>query len=90
MSGGVIKRQRIAPDAEPRVIGSRPAPARGGSARPADAGDEPQVRVVRQGDLVESIDVTCTCGRQIVLECLYDAGEDAPGAAAAPDTENPR
>jgi hypothetical protein len=33
---------------------------------------EPHVELVREGDVVRAIDVTCTCGQRLRLRCLYD------------------
>ena len=53
-----------------------------GAAPPASPGtpkgDVPEVRLTRDGDLLESIEVHCPCGRHVVLECLYDPNMD-PG-----------
>jgi hypothetical protein len=34
----------------------------------------PQVEVVKQGDKVMRIVVTCACGEKIEVECLYPGG----------------
>jgi len=39
---------------------------------PADA--TPQVEVVKQGDKIMRIVVTCACGEKIEVECLYPGG----------------
>ena len=46
------------------------APA--GSVRPPAEG--PSVEVVKQGDKVVRILVTCGCGEKIEVDCLYPAG----------------
>jgi hypothetical protein len=38
-----------------------------GAACPA----QPQVEVVREGDVIRAIDVTCTCGQKIRIRCEY-------------------
>jgi hypothetical protein len=48
------------------------APHGGGVVRPAPAG--PQVDVVKQGDKIVRLIVTCSCGERIEIECLYPAG----------------
>jgi hypothetical protein len=45
--------------------------------RPAAAGCEPRIEVVRDGDVIQAIDVTCACGRKMRLRCVYD-GDKAP------------
>lgn len=46
-------------------------PSRGG-VRPA--GEGPVVDVVKEGDKIVRIVVTCTCGEKVEVECLYPAG----------------
>jgi len=45
-----------------------------GSVRPAPAAESPTVEVVKQGDKVVRIVVTCSCGEKIEVECLYPVG----------------
>ena len=35
---------------------------------------EPQIELVRDGEVIQAIDVTCTCGQKIRLRCVYDPG----------------
>lgn len=37
----------------------------------------PQIELVRDGEVIQAIDVTCTCGQKIRLRCAYE--EPAPG-----------
>lgn len=39
-----------------------------------DHGDGVQVEVVKQGDKVSRLIVTCGCGERIEIDCLYPAG----------------
>lgn len=32
---------------------------------------EPQVSVIRDGEVVRAIEVVCTCGQRVVLDCVY-------------------
>ena len=32
---------------------------------------EPKVELIRSGDTIQAIDVTCTCGQRIRLRCVY-------------------
>jgi hypothetical protein len=32
---------------------------------------EPRVELIRNGELVEAIDVTCACGQRMRLRCVY-------------------
>jgi hypothetical protein len=43
-----------------------------GAVRPP--ADGPAVEVVKQGDKVVRIVVTCSCGEKVEVECLYPAG----------------
>ena len=41
---------------------------------PRDAAGEPQVEVVKEGDKVVRLVVTCACGEKVEIECLYPVG----------------
>ncbi len=51
--------------------------ARVGSSHPGGAGhhasSEPTIDLVREGDLVKAIDVTCSCGEKFRIWCSYVA-----------------
>lgn len=42
---------------------------------PAIAGMSPQVELVKQGDKIVRIIVTCTCGERTEIDCLYPPGQ---------------
>jgi hypothetical protein len=44
---------------------------------------EPQVNVIRDGDVVRAIEVVCTCGQRVVLDCVYGSNP-APRAPSPP------
>ncbi len=46
-------------------------------AEPARADCSPNVDVVKQGDKVLRIVITCTCGERVEVECLYPPGATA-------------
>lgn len=50
--------------------------AAGGATSPGAADDEagPQVQVVKEGDKVVKLVVTCTCGERLEIDCLYPPG----------------
>lgn len=48
-------------------------PPREGSAAGAPASSA-HVEVVKEGDKVVRLVVTCTCGERVEIECLYSAG----------------
>jgi hypothetical protein len=35
----------------------------------------PQIEVVRDGDVIRAIDVTCACGEKIRVRCVYDEAD---------------
>ena len=45
-------------------------PARVTVPRPAGS-FEPLVELVRDGDVIRTIDVTCSCGKRMRLKCIY-------------------
>jgi len=47
--------------------------ALGGTVR-APESEGPQVEVVKQGDKIMRLVVTCRCGEKIEVECLYPGG----------------
>ena len=57
--------------ASPRV--SACAASRGASA-PSSGAAEPHVEIVREGDKVVRLIVTCGCGERVEVECLYSVG----------------
>lgn len=54
----------------------RPAPAAGPRPSAALQADHtaPHVEVVKQGDKVTRLIVTCACGERVEIDCLYPAG----------------
>ena len=44
-------------------------------AEPAIAGLSPHIDLVKQGDKIVRIIVTCTCGERTEIECLYPPGQ---------------
>jgi len=50
----------------------RPAPATGPALTEVDA--VPTVEVVKEGDKVARLIVTCSCGQKIEVDCIYPAG----------------
>lgn len=42
-----------------------------GGGRPADAGGEPKIHLVREDGVVRAIEVTCRCGEVIRIHCDY-------------------
>ncbi len=41
----------------------------------AITGLSPQIDIVKQGDKIMRIVVTCTCGERTEIECLYPPGQ---------------
>ncbi len=50
----------------------REAPAPQG--QPAHHGAKANVEIIKEGDKIVRIFVTCTCGERVEIECLYPAG----------------
>jgi hypothetical protein len=55
---------------------SGPARPLAATVRPAAGEDDhgPNIEVVKQGDKVIRLIVTCSCGERMEVECLYPAG----------------
>ena len=52
-----------------------------GSVPHAPGGAAPTIEVIREGDVVQAIDVTCTCGETFRLWCSYES--DGPSSVEA-------
>ena len=63
------------PALAPSPSASRPAlPALSSVPSCGSHNDGPQIDVVKEGDKVARLVITCTCGERIEIECLYPAG----------------
>lgn len=62
VAAGVVCREHV------RVLGEA---ARVGPHEPAPAVTGPQINMLRDGETVRAIEVICTCGERIVLNCVY-------------------
>ena len=56
------------------VLTPRCGAAGGPSEAPASRASTAHVEVVKEGDKVVRLVVTCTCGERVEIECLYSAG----------------
>ncbi len=65
---GVVPGRKVVADASPVVL--IPPRHQQHESTPACA---PQIEVIRDGDVIQAIDVTCTCGQKIRLRCVYEA-----------------
>lgn len=64
---GLLSGSRVRVAAQSVSVGS-PAPV----AEPIDdTAPGLQIRLIRDGEVIRAIEVTCTCGERIVLDCLY-------------------
>jgi len=71
---GLLKADEVSTGGAPVPIspGELPPPSAG---RPAAAGEQARVEVVKDDDgAVRSIVVRCSCGREITLQCEYQDG----------------
>lgn len=67
-----LTRPTTAPATVPRVVAGKPARPH---AHPASAGPATaHVEVIKEGDKVVRLLVTCVCGERVEVECLYPAG----------------
>lgn len=55
--------------AAPKTMRGAEAPRKSGS-----GGNEANVEVVKEGDRVVRLVVTCCCGEKVEIECLYPVG----------------
>ncbi len=39
---------------------------------PRPAAGEPHIELIREGNVIRAIEVTCTCGQRIRLRCVYE------------------
>jgi poly(3-hydroxybutyrate) depolymerase len=60
-----------APNAGTKAVGAACTPAEPVSI----AGSSPHIEIVKQGDKIMRIVVTCTCGERTEIECLYSPGQ---------------
>jgi hypothetical protein len=78
--GVVLKRDRVAhrPEPVPVPVGELPPGPPHGRGGPSADGGEPEVQVRRGPDgAIQSITVTCSCGREMTLQCEYfEEGEE--------------
>jgi hypothetical protein len=58
----------------PASASAKTAAARASLAGAACGGAQPVIDVVREGDKIVRIVVTCTCGERTEIECLYAGG----------------
>lgn len=74
---------RLPPGLSGATAPTREAPRPPSAAKPAaaahahshaSAGAGPSVEVVKEGDKVVRLIVTCTCGERVEVECLYPPG----------------
>lgn len=54
-------------------LGAAEAVARAASNH-AHAGAAPAVEIIKEGDKIVRLVVTCTCGERIEIDCVYPAG----------------
>ena len=58
----------------PPLVAPRGRVRPGAPGAPAPVSHSPNVEVVKEGDKVVRLVVTCVCGERIEVECLYPAG----------------
>jgi hypothetical protein len=58
---GVVPHDRVRATQQVARIGVQGQPA----------GPEPQIHLIREGEAVKAIEVVCTCGQRIRLNCVF-------------------
>ena len=58
-------------DAPLRARAARPGPAGAGAVPAAAEAHGPQVEVIKEGDKVVRLIITCACGERTEVDCLY-------------------
>jgi len=62
--GGVVSGNNIRLSAEPAAVPTSRQVA-------APTKPEPRIELIREGDVIQAIDVICSCGQRIRLKCNY-------------------
>lgn len=57
-----------------RQVHAHPPLPRNGLVLPSTPAPSPTVEVVKEGDKVVRLVITCLCGERIEVDCLYPAG----------------
>lgn len=60
-----------------RLVRVSSAAARVGEHNHKDGAHEPKLELVRDGDVLQAIDITCFCGKRMRIKCVY--GKSAAG-----------
>ncbi len=69
------KNLALAAARSPGALAVSPArPAAPGSGRNPEAAPSPNIEVVKEGDKVVRLLITCSCGERVEVECIYPAG----------------
>jgi hypothetical protein len=58
-----------------RLVRVSGEPARVGAPTAGPPAGQPQIEMIKDGDILRAIDVVCACGKRIRLRCVY---ADAP------------
>jgi hypothetical protein len=69
------KRPLTLPALAPSALATRPVfPVIGAVETRGQGQDGTQIEIVKEGDKVARLIITCSCGERIEVECLYPAG----------------
>ena len=63
----------------PGTQGGRSGGVANGGVPHAHGGTGPTIEVIREGDVVQAIDVTCACGETFRLWCSYESEGQSAG-----------
>ncbi len=71
MTSKLIKAGRIAANLQVGSKNAKTARGRTPSATTPCSDETPEITLHKQGDIVDAIEITCPCGRTLILECEY-------------------
>jgi hypothetical protein len=70
-SGKIIPAQFVRIHDSHKVSPASSQPASGPASRPQARTKEPKITLLKEGDTVKTIEIVCTCGAVIRLDCEY-------------------
>jgi len=68
----IIKGHQALADTQPVLTGPKALMGARGGLPGAPSRAQPDIKLRKDGDLIEAIEITCPCGNHMVIECLYD------------------
>ena len=71
MTSKLIKAGRLGARPQAGSKATKAAHGRTPTASAPCSDETPEITLHRQGDIVDAIEITCPCGRTLILECEY-------------------